>query len=104
MANIQTAVEQSALATGNQSMMWGTVLGFFGYLAQINWIGLSGALAAVIGMLIAGFVQLRRNKRETEARLEESRLNAERNRREEELHQIRVALLKKGVEIESANS
>jgi 4-hydroxybenzoate polyprenyltransferase len=43
----------------------GALAGAVGWLAQINWVGLTGVLVAVLGMVANIYFQIRRDKRET---------------------------------------
>ncbi|MGL5156268.1 MAG: holin [Aeromonas veronii] len=43
----------------------GAVAGAFGWVAQINWVGLAGVLVAIFGLIANIYFQMRRDKRET---------------------------------------
>lgn len=62
-----------AEAMANKSTMGGAAVGFVGWLADINWIGLTGAAVAVVGLLVNIYFQVRRDRREqreSDARIE----------------------------------
>lgn len=60
----QAAVDQLAQSVTGKMTVGGAVAGFFGWLAQINWIGLSAVLVAVLGLVANVYFQHRRDKRE----------------------------------------
>lgn len=51
-------------AAANKVTQAGALAGVFGWLAQINWIGLSGVLIAVLGLAVNFYFQHKRDKRE----------------------------------------
>ncbi|MFI8608510.1 holin [Pseudomonas sp. NPDC077649] len=57
-------VEVVGAAAANKVTQAGAVAGVLGWLAQINWIGLSGVLIAVLGLAVNFYFQHRRDKRE----------------------------------------
>ena len=57
-------VEVIGAAAANKATQLGAVTGVLGWLAQINWIGLSGVLIAVFGLAVNFYFQHRRDKRE----------------------------------------
>lgn len=68
------AIEASALSASSKTTTLGAVAGTVGWAAQINWLGLIGALVAVVGLAVNFYFQHQRNKREEEmhrARLDE---------------------------------
>lgn len=73
-------VEVVGAAVANKVTQAGAVAGFFGWLAQINWIGLSGVLIAVLGLAANFYFQHRRDRREqieSQARIEALRARCE---------------------------
>lgn len=58
------AVEAAGVASANKLIGGGAIAGAAGWISQINWIGLSGVLVAVIGLFINLYFQHRRDKRE----------------------------------------
>lgn len=61
-----------------KSMLGGAAAGVVGFLASINWIGLTGVLVAVVGLLVNIHFQHRRDKREE--RESAARISAMENR------------------------
>lgn len=57
-------VEVVGAAAANKVTQAGAIAGVLGWLAQINWIGLSGVLVAVLGLAANFYFQHRRDKRE----------------------------------------
>ncbi|KJU81001.1 holin [Ectopseudomonas oleovorans] len=57
-------VEVVGAAAANKVTQAGAIAGVLGWLAQINWIGLSGVLIAVLGLAVNFYFQHRRDKRE----------------------------------------
>lgn len=57
-------VEVVGAAAANKVTQVGAVAGVFGWLAQINWIGLAGVLIAVLGLAVNFYFSHRRDKRE----------------------------------------
>lgn len=62
----EIAIEVAATSVANKTTMSGAVAGFIGWLADINWIGLTGTLVAVLGFAASLYFQWRRNRREEE--------------------------------------
>ena len=83
----EIALEVVGASVANKATMAGAVAGTLGWLAQINWIGLSGVLVAVLGLAANFYFQRRRDKREQAER-------EERRWREEREHQKRMAAFK----------
>lgn len=78
-------VETLAVSIANKGMLGGAVAGIYGWLIQVNWIGLGAFLVGLIGLLANIYFQIRRDKREaaeSAARTAESeaRLEALRDR------------------------
>ena len=44
----------------------GAAAGFLGWLSQVNWVGLTGALVAIAGLLMNWYFQRRRDRREAD--------------------------------------
>lgn len=69
----EIAIEVVGASVANKATVAGAVTGTFGWLAQINWIGLTGVIVAVLGLIISFYFQHRRDRREeaeSAARLE----------------------------------
>lgn len=79
----EVAVEATGISMANKTMAGGAVAGAAGWWVQVNWLGLTGVLVAVIGLLANLYFQHRRDRREKEE-----------GRRREELHQAKLAALK----------
>lgn len=62
----EMAIEITAASLANKTTVCGAAAGFVGWLTQVNWIGLTGAMVAVVGLLVSVYFQWRRDKRETE--------------------------------------
>lgn len=58
-------LEVVGASVANKGMMLGAVTGFFGWLSQVNWIGISGVGVAVLGLMINAYFQARRDRRES---------------------------------------
>ena len=89
MANLNTdvAMEVTAVSLGNKVMTTGALAGGFGWLAQINWMGLIGSVVAVLGFAASVYFQIRKDRRE--ARESESR-----EARKTELHEAQLRALR----------
>ncbi|AVJ20992.1 MULTISPECIES: holin [Pseudomonas] len=61
----ESIVEAVIIPVANKGLVVGTVTGVAGWLSQVNWIGLSGVLVAVLGLVISAYFQIRRDRRET---------------------------------------
>ena len=85
-------VETLAVSISNKGMLGGAIAGLYGWLIQVNWIGLGGFLIALIGLSANIYFQHRRDKREQAER-------EERRWREEREHQLRMAALKERCEV-----
>ncbi len=83
----EIALEVVGASVANKTTAAGAVTGALGWLAQINWIGLSGVMIALVGLLANLYFQHRRDKREQAER-------EERCWREEREHQKRMAAFK----------
>ncbi|TBV16697.1 holin [Stutzerimonas kirkiae] len=60
------AVEVVGASVAQKVTTAGAAAGFLGWLSQVNWVGLTGALVAVVGLLMNWYFQHRRDKREAE--------------------------------------
>ncbi|UVL22404.1 holin [Pseudomonas donghuensis] len=58
-------VEAVGASVANKGMLVGAATGFFGWLSQVNWIGIAGVAVAVLGLLVNVYFQARRDRRET---------------------------------------
>lgn len=71
---IQDVVTDVAgISLANKTMAGGAGVSVLGLLSQVNWLGLIGALAAVIGLAANIYFQVRRDRRESaesQARIE----------------------------------
>jgi len=59
------AVEAAAISVSNKTTVGGVATGIVGWLASVNWLGVSGVLIALLGLLINLYFQIRRDRRET---------------------------------------
>lgn len=78
----QAAIDQVAQSVTAKMTVGGAVAGVFGWLAQINWIGLSAVLVAILGLIANVYFQHRRDKREqheSELRIAEIKRRAAEN-------------------------
>ncbi len=57
-------VEVVGASVANKGMMVGAATGVVGWLSQVNWIGISGVVIAVLGLVISTYFQVRRDRRE----------------------------------------
>lgn len=57
-------VEAVGASVASKGMMVGAATGVVGWLSQVNWIGISGVIIAVIGLVISTYFQIRRDRRE----------------------------------------
>lgn len=62
----EVAVEATGISAANKTMAIGAGVGATGWWAQVNWLGLTGVLVAVIGLFANLYFQHRRDKREKE--------------------------------------
>lgn len=60
----ESTVDTVVVSVTNKGMLGGAIAGLFGWLAQINWIGLGGFLIAFAGLAVNYYFQHRRDKRE----------------------------------------
>ena len=57
-------VDAVVVSVTNKGMVGGAIAGLYGWAAQINWLGLSGVLIALVGLAANIYFQHRRDKRE----------------------------------------
>lgn len=94
MADIKTevAMEVGAVSLGNKMMTTGALTGAAGWLAQINWVGLTGAAVAVIGLAVSVYFQIRKDRRET-------REFEARELRKQEMHEAQMRALQERCDV-----
>lgn len=94
MGDITTdvAMEVGAVSLGNKMMAGGAFTGAAGWLAQINWVGLTGVAVAVIGLVVSVYFQIKKDRRETK----EFEM---RELRKQELHEAQMRALRERCEI-----
>lgn len=63
-AGPEGVVEAVGASVANKGMLVGGVAGVAGWVTQVNWIGVTGALVAVVGLLVNVYFQARRDRRE----------------------------------------
>lgn len=83
----EIAIEVAGVSVANKTTVLGGLAGAFGWLAQVNWIGLAGVLIALLGFLANLYFQHQRNKREQLER-------EERRFREDREHEMRMQALR----------
>ncbi len=59
------AVEATVISTSGKTTMGGAATSVLGWLASVNWIGVSGILIALAGLIVNVYFQARRDRRET---------------------------------------
>lgn len=60
----ESIVEAVGISVANKGLIAGGATGLFGWLSQVNWIGIAGVVVAVLGLLISTYFQIRRDRRE----------------------------------------
>ncbi len=60
----EIAMEVVGASVANKATVAGAFTGAVGWLAQVNWLGLSGVLIAILGLLVNFYFQHRRDKLE----------------------------------------
>lgn len=80
-------IEAVGASIANKATLGGALTGVLGWLAQVNWIGLSGVLIALAGLALNHYFQVRREKREYEFQIR-------RDRREEAESAARIEALR----------
>lgn len=87
----ELAIEVAGASVANKTTAVGAAAGAYGYLVDINWIGLIGVAIAVLGYLTNLYFQKRRENFENIER-------QERNRREEAIAAAKIAMYERGGE------
>jgi len=59
-------IEETIVDIADKTISGGALAGLIGWASQINWIGLTGALVAVGGLVVSFYFQHKRDKRESE--------------------------------------
>ena len=57
-------IEAVGASVANKGMMLGAATGVVGWLSQVNWVGITGVVVAVLGLVIRTYFQIRRDRRE----------------------------------------
>lgn len=60
----ESIVEAVGISVANKGLIAGGATGLFGWLSQVNWIGITGVVVAVLGLVISTYFQIRRDRRE----------------------------------------
>lgn len=60
----ELATEVAGVSLANKTTITGALTGALGWLADVNWIGLTGVLVAVVGLAANIYFQVRRDRRE----------------------------------------
>jgi len=60
----ESIVEVVGASVANKGMLAGAGAGLVGFFSQVNWIGVSGVVIAVLGLLINLYFQVRKDRRE----------------------------------------
>lgn len=71
-------IEAIGISISNKATLGGAFAGFLGWLAQVNWVGLSGVLIAVAGLAMNYYFQHKRDRREAAADAREAAESAAR--------------------------
>ena len=61
----ESIVEAVGISVANKGLIAGGATGLFGWLAQVNWIGIAGVAVAVLGLVISTYFQWRKDHRES---------------------------------------
>lgn len=61
----ESIVEVVGASVASKGMLTGGAVGLVGFFSQVNWIGVSGVVIAVLGLLINLFFQVRKDRRES---------------------------------------
>lgn len=67
-------VEAVGASVATKGLWAGGAAGLVGWLSQVNWIGITGVVLALLGFLVNTWVQVRRDRRE--ARESDARIQA----------------------------
>lgn len=62
----ESIVEVVGASVASKGMLTGGAVGLVGFFSQVNWIGVSGVVIAVLGLLINLYFQVRKDRREHE--------------------------------------
>lgn len=62
----ELVTDTEAISAANATMASGATTGVFGFLLSINWLGLIGAIVAIVGLASNIYFQIRRDRREQE--------------------------------------
>lgn len=76
----ELAAEAAGISIANKTMAGGAATGLIGWVSQVNWIGVIGAVVAVLGLAANIYFQIRRDRRESaesQARIEALRERCE---------------------------
>lgn len=60
----ESIVEVVGASVASKGMFAGGAVGLVGFFSQVNWIGVSGVVIAVLGLLINLYFQVRKDRRE----------------------------------------
>lgn len=69
----ESIVEVVGASVASKGMLTGGAVGLVGFFSQVNWIGVSGVVIAVLGLMINLYFQVRKDRREhaeSQARLQ----------------------------------
>ena len=61
----ESIVEAVGISVANKGLIAGGATGLFGWLAQVNWVGMAGVIVAVLGLVISTYFQIRKDRRES---------------------------------------
>jgi len=67
-------VEAVGASVATKGLWAGGAAGLVGWLSQVNWIGITGVVLALLGFLVNTYFQVRKDRRE--ARESEARIQA----------------------------
>jgi hypothetical protein len=76
----ESIVEVVGASVASKGMLTGGAVGLVGFFSQVNWIGVSGVVIAVLGLLTNLYFQVRRDRREHAESAERLRESADRRR------------------------
>lgn len=60
----ESVIEAVGISVSNKTTLGGAIAGAFGWIAEINWIGLAGVIIAALGLAANIYFQIRRDRRE----------------------------------------
>lgn len=61
----EVAIEAAGITVANKSMGVGAATGLLGFFASVNWLGLTGVLVGLVGLMANIYFQIRRDRRES---------------------------------------